>query len=119
MLETIEREKVSILLGPPTIFQEILDSPERSRYDLSSLRVTMASATTVPPVLIRRIREELGLDVAVSCYGLTEATSLVTTTFPAVDSIDDVVDLGRSRRVAGGAARRRCRGERGPARGTG
>ena len=97
VLETIEREKVSILLGPPTIFQEILDSAERSRYDLSSLRVTMVSATTVPPVLVRRIREELGPDIAVSCYGLTEATSMVTTTFPAVDSIEDVVtSVGRA-----------------------
>jgi acyl-CoA synthetase (AMP-forming)/AMP-acid ligase II len=97
VLETIEREKVSILLGPPTIFQEVLDSPERSRYDLSSLRVTMVSATSVPPVLVRRIREQLGPDIAVSCYGLTEATSLVTTTFPTVDSIEDVVtSVGRA-----------------------
>jgi acyl-CoA synthetase (AMP-forming)/AMP-acid ligase II len=97
VLETIGREKVSILLGPPTIFQEVLDSAERSRYDLSSLRVTMVSATTVPPVLIRRIREELGPDVAVSCYGLTESTSLATTTFPTVDRIEDVVtSVGRA-----------------------
>jgi acyl-CoA synthetase (AMP-forming)/AMP-acid ligase II len=97
MLETIEREQVSILLGPPTIFQEILDSSERGRYDLSSLRVTMVSATTVPPVLVRRIRDELGPDIAVSCYGLTEATSLATTTFPTVDSIEDVVtSVGRA-----------------------
>ena len=97
VLEAIEREKVSILLGPPTLFQEVLDSPERGRFDLSSLRVTMVSATTVPPALIRRIRDELGPDVAVSCYGLTESTSLATTTFPTVDSNDDVVtSVGRA-----------------------
>jgi acyl-CoA synthetase (AMP-forming)/AMP-acid ligase II len=97
VLAAVEREKVSILLGPPTVFQEILDSPDRGRFDLSSLRVTMVSATTVPPALVRRIREELGPDIAISCYGLTEATSLVTTTFPTVDSVEDVVtSVGRA-----------------------
>jgi acyl-CoA synthetase (AMP-forming)/AMP-acid ligase II len=90
VLETIEREKISILLGPPTIFQGVLDSPERSGFDLSSLRVTMSAATNVPPILFRRISEELGPEVTVSCYGLTEATSLVTTTYPFVDGFDDM-----------------------------
>ena len=97
VLEAIERERVTILLGPPTIFQELLDAPERARFDLSSLRVTMASATRVPAELLRRIRDELGVEIAMNCYGLTEATSLVTTTLPAVDSFEDVIGtVGRA-----------------------
>jgi acyl-CoA synthetase (AMP-forming)/AMP-acid ligase II len=91
VLETLDREKISILLGPPTIFQEVLDSPDRARFDLSPLRVTMSAATTVSPTLFRRIWDELGPEVMVSCYGLTECTSIMTTTIPSVDGFDDVV----------------------------
>ena len=97
VLETLDREKVSILLGPPTIFQEVLDSPARPRFDLSPLRVTMSAATMVSPTLFRRIWDELGPEVMVSCYGLTESTSLITTTIPGVDGFDEVVStVGRA-----------------------
>lgn len=97
VLRTIAAEKVSILLGPPTLFSDILDAPDRRDHDLSSIRVTMASAASVPPALVRRIHDELEAEVTISCYGLTEATSLATTTIPGVDPIADVVDsVGRA-----------------------
>lgn len=97
VLKTIAAEKVSILMGPPTLFSDLLDAPNRHDHDLSSVRVTMASAASVPPELIRRIRAELNADVTISCYGLTEATSLATTTISGVDQISDVVDsVGRA-----------------------
>ena len=96
-LKTIEAERVSILCGPPTLFQELLDAPNRAEHDLSSLRITMASATFVPPALIRRMRDELGAAVTHSGYGLTEATSLVSTTIPGVDDLDDIMTtVGRA-----------------------
>lgn len=48
VLNIIERERISILLGPPALFQGILDAPGRGDHDLSSIRVTMASAAAVP-----------------------------------------------------------------------
>lgn len=97
VLRTIADERISVLLGPPTLFSDLLDSPERHDYDLSSIRVTMASAASVPPALVRRVRDELAADVTISCYGLTEATSLATTTIPGVDHVADVVtSVGRA-----------------------
>jgi acyl-CoA synthetase (AMP-forming)/AMP-acid ligase II len=97
VLRTVAAEKVSILMGPPTLFSDILDAPGRRDHDLSSLRVAMASAAQVPPSLIGRMRDELGAQVSISCYGLTEATSLATTTIPGVDEVADVVDtVGRA-----------------------
>jgi len=97
LLETIATEKVSILLGPPTLFQDLLDAPNRANYDLSSLRVACASAAVVSPELITGIRDELSVDNVVSAYGLTEATSLVTTTIPGVDDPNDVATtVGRA-----------------------
>ena len=97
VLRTIAAEKVSILCGPPTLFQDLLDAPNRGDYDLSSLRITMASAAFVAPALIRRMREQLGVGVTHSGYGLTEASSLVTTTIPGVDDLSDIMTtVGRA-----------------------
>ena len=45
--------------GPPTLYQAILDHPDRHRHDLSSLRVAVTGAADIPVELIRRIHDEL------------------------------------------------------------
>jgi acyl-CoA synthetase (AMP-forming)/AMP-acid ligase II len=79
-LETISRERVSILLGPPTIFSDLLNHPKRADFDLSSLRVSMTGGTTIPESLVRAMKSELSFDIVLSAYGLTESSALVTTT---------------------------------------
>ncbi|MDX3382253.1 FadD3 family acyl-CoA ligase [Streptomyces niveiscabiei] len=79
-LEIIHAERVSILLGPPTIFHDLLSHPRRTSYDLSSLRVSMTGGTTIPESLIRAMKKDLSFDIVLSAYGLTESTALVTTT---------------------------------------
>ncbi len=78
-LRMIHEERVSIVLGPPTIFHDLLNHPDRSAYDLSSLRVSMTGGTTVPESLIRAMKKDLSFDIVLSAYGLTEASALVTT----------------------------------------
>lgn len=90
VIKKIETERISILLGPPTLFQTILDSPHRGDVDLSSLRVIMASAANVPPALLRRVHDELKPDVIHGGYGLTEATSLVTTIVLRADDFEHI-----------------------------
>lgn len=97
MLKTIAEEKVSIILGPPTLFSDLLDAPNRREFDLTSLRIACASAAVVAPELKARIRDELGIENMISAYGLTEATSLVTTTIPGIDDFSDVMNtVGRA-----------------------
>jgi HIP---CoA ligase len=97
VLATIDRERVSILLGPPTLFDGVLDAPDRAAHDLTSIRITMASATTVPPSLNRRLRDELKAEIIHSGYGLTECTSMATATLPKTDSFDDIATtVGRA-----------------------
>ncbi|WP_345679068.1 FadD3 family acyl-CoA ligase [Yinghuangia aomiensis] len=79
-LDVIARERVSIMLGPPTIFQDLVDHPDRPNTDVSSLRVSMTGGTTIPETLIHAMKTELGFDIVMSAYGLTESTALVTTT---------------------------------------
>jgi acyl-CoA synthetase (AMP-forming)/AMP-acid ligase II len=78
LLERIARDRITVLPGAPTIFQSMLAHEARARTDLSSLRLAVTGAASVPPVLIRRMREELGFEVIVTAYGLTESTGTVT-----------------------------------------
>ena len=74
VLERVEEERISMLPGPPTLFQSILDHPDRDRHDLSSLRLAVTGAAVVPVELIRRMREELTFETIITGYGLTECT---------------------------------------------
>ncbi|HEX4491866.1 MAG TPA: AMP-binding protein, partial [Acidimicrobiia bacterium] len=71
-------EEVSMLPGPPTIYQSILDHPRLAEFDMSSLRLAVTGAAAVPVELIRRMRAELGFETIVTGYGLTEATGIAT-----------------------------------------
>jgi HIP---CoA ligase len=69
----IESERVTVFPGAPTIYQTILDHPARASRDLSSLRLAVTGAATVPIALIERMARELGFDTVLTAYGLTEA----------------------------------------------
>jgi acyl-CoA synthetase (AMP-forming)/AMP-acid ligase II len=71
-------ERVSMLPGPPTVYQSILDHPRISEFDMSSLRLAVTGAAPVPVELIRRMRAELGFETIITGYGLTEATGIAT-----------------------------------------
>jgi HIP---CoA ligase len=89
-------EGITILLGPPAVFNDLLAWQERTGERVE-LRVVMISAASVPPDLMRRVCDEMGVEVIVSSYGQTENTSLTTTTYPGIDSFDDVATtVGRA-----------------------
>jgi len=71
-------EKISMLPGPPTVYQSILDHPRLSEFDMSSLRLAVTGAAAVPVEMVRRMRAELGFETIVTGYGLTEATGIAT-----------------------------------------
>jgi acyl-CoA synthetase (AMP-forming)/AMP-acid ligase II len=72
-MRLVEAERVTVLPGPPTIYQTILDHPDRSARDLSSLRLAVTGAATVPVALVERMRRELTFETVLTAYGLTEA----------------------------------------------
>ncbi|MEU1983790.1 FadD3 family acyl-CoA ligase [Nocardia sp. NPDC019395] len=77
-MRLIDQEKINVLPGPPTIYQTILDFPDRGEFDLSSLRVAITGAAQVPVVLVERMRAELDFDVVLTAYGLSESTGFGT-----------------------------------------
>ncbi|MFI6354308.1 FadD3 family acyl-CoA ligase [Streptomyces sp. NPDC050743] len=77
-LANIASERVSVLPGPPTLHQSLLDHPSRDAYDLSALRLVVTGAAVVPLTLVERLRAELGVDTVLTAYGLSEASGIVT-----------------------------------------
>lgn len=78
VMAQIAREKISMIPGPPTIYQSLLAHPDRENYDLSSLRLAVTGAAPVPVQLVDDMREHLGFEVVVTAYGLTEACGVVS-----------------------------------------
>jgi acyl-CoA synthetase (AMP-forming)/AMP-acid ligase II len=78
VVRRIEAERISVLPGPPTIFQSILDHPDRKQFDLGSLRLVVTGAAVVPVEMVRGLWSEMGVETVLTAYGLTEASGTVT-----------------------------------------
>jgi acyl-CoA synthetase (AMP-forming)/AMP-acid ligase II len=96
MLRQVESQRISVLMGPPTLFHALLDHPSRPEFDLSSLRVGHTGSANVPVDLIARAREELKFDTFLTSYGLTEATALVSVNYPQDDFETIARTVGRA-----------------------
>jgi acyl-CoA synthetase (AMP-forming)/AMP-acid ligase II len=73
VLSLVERERITVLPGAPTIYRSILDHPQRSAFDLESLRVAITGAADIPVALIEEMRAQLPFRRIATGYGLTEA----------------------------------------------
>jgi acyl-CoA synthetase (AMP-forming)/AMP-acid ligase II len=78
VLERVKRDRISVLPGPPTLYQTILSHPDRESYDLSSLRLAVTGAAVIPVELVRRMRQDLAFETVITGYGLTETCGVVS-----------------------------------------
>lgn len=78
VLTQIERDKITMLPGAPTIYQSILAHPKMADYDLSSLRLAVTGAAPVPVELVNKMRNVLKFETVVTAYGLTESCGTVS-----------------------------------------
>ena len=76
-IRLITEEKITVLPGPPTLYASILDHPARAGADLSTLRLAVTGAASVPVALVERVRKEMFPEVIIA-YGLTESCGTVT-----------------------------------------
>jgi acyl-CoA synthetase (AMP-forming)/AMP-acid ligase II len=72
----IEEQRIAFLPGAPTVFQALLAEKQIRPFDSSSLRGGTTGAAVVPPILIERIRAELGMKDIITAYGMTECTNI-------------------------------------------
>jgi acyl-CoA synthetase (AMP-forming)/AMP-acid ligase II len=78
VLAAIDRERITMLPGAPTMYQAMLEHPDRDRHDLSSLRLAVTGAAAAPIEMVRRMRNELTFKNVITAYGLTECTGTAT-----------------------------------------
>ena len=81
LMSLVERHRVTRLLAVPTIFNAVLNSRERSRFDLSSLRQLIIGGSPASPDLVRALEAEIGAQAIVG-YGLTETSPIITLAQP-------------------------------------
>ncbi|MCX7619999.1 MAG: FadD3 family acyl-CoA ligase [Acidimicrobiales bacterium] len=78
VMQRVARERITMLPGPPTLYQTILNHPDFESFDLSSLRLAVTGAAAIPVELILRMRDELTFETIITGYGLTEACGIAT-----------------------------------------
>jgi fatty-acyl-CoA synthase len=79
VLELMERERATFMLGVPTMLIALMEHPDLRTRDLSALRGALSGGSLVPAELVRRIEGTLGVQFCI-VYGSTECSPLVTQT---------------------------------------
>jgi long-chain acyl-CoA synthetase len=90
-LETIQKRKVTVFCGVPTMYSALLAHPELAKYDLTSIRVCISGASSLPPQVQNKFMEVTGGFLAEG-YGLTEASPVTHCT--PVDKSMKTVKVG-------------------------
>lgn len=77
-LQAITRTKATALPGVPTMYQALLDHPDLTKTDFSSLRVCISGGAPMPAELRDKFVAATGASL-VEGYGLTESSGVVST----------------------------------------
>lgn len=77
-MELIEKEKINSTGGVPTIAWQLIEHPDRAKYDLSSLEAISYGGAPSAPELVRKIQSEMGAQPG-NGWGMTETSATVTT----------------------------------------
>ena len=97
-LATIQRERLTIVPGAPTIFHSLLESPAFATTDTSSLRLANMGSASIPPRLIERMLGELSFELVIPAFGMTEC---VVATMCRPGDPDEVIATTNGRAVEG------------------
>ncbi|SMC96065.1 FadD3 family acyl-CoA ligase [Lentzea albidocapillata] len=84
-LTLVQRERITVFPGAPTVYSSILAHPRLADYDLTSVRLAVTGATVVPVPLLKSMRETLGFREVITAYGLTETCGTATVCPPDAD----------------------------------
>ncbi|GAA3592687.1 long-chain fatty acid--CoA ligase [Kribbella ginsengisoli] len=92
VLATIQRDRVTVFEGVPTMYVALLNHPGLDRYDVSSLRIGISGGAPIPAQVIDDFEARFGI-VILEGYGLSETAS--TTTFNVSAEDRRVYSVGR------------------------
>ena len=80
-LAAIERDRVTVFEGVPTMFSALLNHPERGRFDVSTLRVCVSGGAALPVEVLRGFEAAFGC-VILEGYGLSETSPVACFNHP-------------------------------------
>jgi len=86
LVNIVERERITMLPGPPTLYHSLLEVEQKDR--LATLRAAVTGSADIPVELIRRVHDELPFHTIMTGYGLTEAGTV--TASRRGDSFEDI-----------------------------
>ena len=78
VMARVPEERITMLPGPPAIYQTILNHPDLDSFDMSTLRLAVTGAAAIPVEMILQMRARLGFETIVTGYGLTEGSGIAT-----------------------------------------
>jgi len=81
VLETIQRDRVTVFMGVPTMYSALLNHPDRKAYDTSSLRACVSGGAALPVEVLRGFEEAFGC-VVLEGYGLSETSPVASFNHP-------------------------------------
>ena len=96
VMRLIAAERGTVLPGAPTLYQTILNHPDRAALDSASLRLAVTGAASVPVSLVEQMRDDLGFDTVITAYGLTEACGFATMCRRSDDAVTIATTSGRA-----------------------
>jgi long-chain acyl-CoA synthetase len=77
-VRSVEQHRVTNAMMVPSVLQRVLEAPEIGTADLRSLRYIVYGAAPIPEVVLERALAAMPDCGFVHCYGLTEATGMVS-----------------------------------------
>jgi fatty-acyl-CoA synthase len=95
VLELIEREGGTLMLGVPTMLIAMMEHPSIQTRDLGSLRAAVSGGSLVPAQLVKQIESTLGVQFCI-VYGTTECSPLITQTRLDDSPEDKATTIGRA-----------------------
>jgi long-chain acyl-CoA synthetase len=84
VLEVIQRDRVTVFEGVPTMYIALLNHPGSGAFDTSSLRVCVSGGAALPVEVLRGVEDVLGC-VVLEGYGLSETSPVASFNHPDRD----------------------------------
>jgi fatty-acyl-CoA synthase len=94
VLELIDTERATLTCGVPTMLLSMIEHPDRTHRDLTSLRAVSGGGSVVPTEMIRHIQDVLGVQFTV-VFGQTEASGFISQTDLSDSDEEKASTLGR------------------------
>jgi long-chain acyl-CoA synthetase len=83
-LEIIERDRVTVFEGVPTMYAALLGHPQRERFDASTLEVCVSGGAAMPVEVMRNFEQAFGCKI-LEGYGLSETSPVASFNHPERD----------------------------------